>query len=59
MSDLNDRLKAAGVYDINVAQDEALSGPAQSCDYKKSCEPVEPEINVLIVGVTAIVKTVF
>jgi hypothetical protein len=60
ISDLNDPLKAAGVYDIPTWRKiQHLADLRNLCDHKKSREPTEPEINELIAGVAAIVKTIF
>jgi len=60
ISDLNDPLKAAGVYDLPTWRKiQHLADLRNLCDHKKSREPTEPEVNELIAGVAAIVKTVF
>jgi hypothetical protein len=60
ISDLNDPLKAAGVYDIPVWRKiQHLADLRNLCDHKKSREPTESEVKDLISGVAAIVKSVF
>ena len=60
ISDLNDPLKTAGVYDIPTWRKiQHLADLRNLCDHKKSREPNGPEVNELIAGVAAIVKTVF
>lgn len=60
ISDLNDPLKNAGVYDIPMWRKiQHLADVRNLCDHKKSREPTESEVRDLISSVAAIVKTVF
>jgi hypothetical protein len=60
ISDLNDPLRTAGVYDIPTWRKiQHLSDLRNLCDHKKSREPTESEVDELIAGVAAITKTVF
>jgi hypothetical protein len=60
VADLNDPLKAAGVYDIPTwRRVQHLADLRNLCDHKKGREPTEPEVGDLIAGVTAVVKSVF
>ena len=60
ISDLNDPLKNAGVYDIPTWRKiQHLADVRNLCDHKKSREPTESEVRDLISSVAAIVKTVF
>jgi hypothetical protein len=60
VSDLNDPLKAAGVYDIPTwRRIQHLADLRNLCDHKKSRDPTDSEVRDLIGGVAAIVKTVF
>ncbi|MGI9165492.1 MAG: hypothetical protein ACR2G5_03750 [Pyrinomonadaceae bacterium] len=59
ISDLNDPLKAAGVYDIPTWRKiQHLADLRNLCDHKKTREPTDSEVRDLI-AVAAIVKTVF
>jgi hypothetical protein len=60
VSDLNDPLKAAGVYDIPTwRRIQHLADLRNLCDHKKSREPSDSEVRDLIGGVATIVKTIF
>jgi len=60
ISDLNDPLKAASVYDTPTWRKiQHLADLRNLCDHKKSREPTETEVRDLIAGVASIVKTVF
>jgi hypothetical protein len=60
ISDLNDPLKNAGVYDIPTWRKiQHLADVRNLCDHKKSREPTDSEVRDLIAGVAAIIKTVF
>jgi hypothetical protein len=60
ISDLNDPLKNAGVYDIPMWRKiQHLADVRNLCDHKKSRDPTDPEVRDLIADVAAIVKTVF
>jgi len=59
-SDLNDPLKSVGVYAIPTWRKiQHLADLRNLCDHKKDKEPSHDEIEELIVGVSAIIKTVF
>ena len=60
VADLNDPLKAAGVYDIPTWRKiQHLADVRNLCDHKKGREPTDTEVQELISGVASIVKTVF
>lgn len=60
VSDLNDPLKAAGVYDVPTWRKiQHLADIRNLCDHKKGREPTESEVAELIAGVSTIVKTIF
>lgn len=60
ISDLNDPLKSAGVYDIPTWRKvQHLADIRNLCDHKKEREPTKNEVEELISGVGAIVKTVY
>jgi hypothetical protein len=58
IADLNDPLKAAGVYDIPTwRRVQRLADLRNLCDHKRSREPLDSEVKDLIAGVTAIVHS--
>jgi len=60
ISELNDPLKAAAVYDVPTWRKiQHLADIRNLCDHKKGREPTEAEVVELIGGVSAIVKTIF
>jgi len=60
ISDLNDPLKADGVYDIPTWRKiQHLADIRNYCDHKKEREPTEDEVKELIAGRDAIIKTIF
>ena len=59
ISDLNDPLKKAGVYDLPTWRKvQHLTDLRNLCDHKKNREPTEAEVIELISGVTSVVKNV-
>lgn len=60
ISDLNDPLKADGVYDNPTWRKiQYLADVRNFCDHKKDREPTEDEVKDLIAGTDAIIKTIF
>jgi hypothetical protein len=60
ISDLNDLLKAGGMYDVPTWRKiQHLADIRNLCDHKKGREPTQDEVTELIAGVNSIVKTVF
>ncbi len=60
ISDLNDPLKNDGVYDIATWRKiQYLADIRNLCSHKKSTEPTPAQIDELITGVNAIMKTVY
>ncbi len=60
ISDLNEPLRAAGVYDVPTwRRIQHLADIRNYCDHKKEREPTEAEVQDLITGTSAIVRTVF
>lgn len=60
ISDLNDPLKAAGVYEVPTWRKiQHLADIRNLCDHKKSREPTETEVTELIAGVSFVVKMIF
>jgi hypothetical protein len=60
IADLNELLRAAGVYDTPTwRRIQYLADIRNYCDHKKEREPTEPEVRDLITGAASIIKTVF
>jgi len=60
ISELNDPLKAEGVYDNpKWRKIQYLADIRNYCDHKKEREPTEGEVKDLIAGTDAIIKTIF
>jgi len=60
ISDLNDHLKSSGVYDTPTWRKIQHLGDIRNlCDHNKEREPKKEEVDELISGVEAVVKTVF
>jgi len=60
ISDLNDPLKSANIYDLPVWRKiQHLADLRNLCDHKKDREPTEPEVKELIIGTASIVKSIF
>ena len=60
IADLNDPLKADGVYDLPTWRKiQHLADIRNYCDHKKEREPKEDEVKELIAGTDAIIKTIF
>ncbi len=60
IADMNDPLRTAGVYDLPTwRRVQHLSDIRNYCDHKKEREPTEPEVDDLIAGASAIIKSVF
>ncbi|SEI70250.1 hypothetical protein SAMN04487995_1783 [Dyadobacter koreensis] len=60
ISDFNDILKNAGVYDTpNWRKIQLLGDIRNLCDHNKTREPKQEEVDELISGVEAIIKTIF
>jgi hypothetical protein len=60
ISDLNDPLKNKGVYDTPVWRKiQLLADIRNLCSHQKATEPTDEQVEELIAGVNAIVKTVF
>jgi hypothetical protein len=59
ISDLNDPLKNAGVYELPTWRKiQHLAYLRNLCDHKKACEPTEQEVEELISGVASLVKNI-
>ena len=60
ISDLNDPLKQAGVYDVPTWRKIQLLGDIRNiCSHQKSVEPTLEQVDELIAGVNSIIKSVF
>ncbi|WP_005031385.1 hypothetical protein [Holophaga foetida] len=60
IADLNDPLKASGVYETATWRKiQLLSDIRNLCDHKKDRDPTKPEIEELLTGVNSIIKSVF
>jgi hypothetical protein len=60
ISDLNDNLKSSGVYDTPTWRKIQHLGDIRNlCDHNKDREPKKEEVDELITGVEAIIKTVY
>lgn len=60
ISDFNDNLKSSGVYDIPTWRKIQHLGDIRNlCDHNKAREPKQEEVDELIAGVEAIIKTVY
>lgn len=60
ISDLNDKLKSAEVYDTPTWRKIQHLGDIRNlCDHNKEREPKKEEVDDLIIGVDAIIKTIF
>jgi hypothetical protein len=60
ISDLNDPLKKADVYDLPTWRKiQHLADIRNYCDHKKEREPTESEVVELVSGVDAIIKTIY
>ena len=59
VSDLNDPLKAAGIYDVATwRRIQFLADIRNICSHQKGREPTEAEVNDLLAGVNYVVKNV-
>lgn len=60
ISDLNDPLKQAGVYDVPTWRKVQLLADIRNiCSHQKSVEPTSDQVDELISGVNSIIKSVF
>ena len=60
ISDLNDPLKNAGVYDVPTWRKiQLLADIRNLCAHQKNREPTDDEINDLISGVNSVIKSIF
>lgn len=60
ISDLNDLLKKAGVYDVPTWRKIQLLGDIRNlCSHQKSKEPTSDQVDELITGVNSIIKSLF
>lgn len=60
ISDFNDNLKSSGVYDTPTWRKIQHLGDIRNlCDHNKTREPKQEEVDELIAGVEAIIKTVY
>jgi hypothetical protein len=60
ISDLNDNLKSSGIYDTPIWRKIQHLGDIRNlCDHNKEREPKKEEVEELIVGVEAVIKTVY
>jgi hypothetical protein len=60
ISDLNDPLKQAGVYDVPMWRKiQLLADIRNICSHQKSVEPTADQVDELITGVNAVIKSVF
>ncbi len=60
ISDLNDPLKQAGVYDVPTWRKVQLLADIRNiCSHQKSTEPTVEQVDELIAGVNSIIKSVF
>jgi len=60
ISDLNDPLKLAGIYDVPTWRKiQLLADIRNICSHQKSTEPTAEQVDELIAGVNSIIKSVF
>ena len=60
ISDLNDPLKQAGVYDIPLWRKiQLLADIRNLCSHQKTSEPTDDQVEELISGVNSVIKSVF
>lgn len=60
ISDLNDNLKSSGIYDTPIWRKIQHLGDIRNlCDHNKDREPKKEEVEELILGVEAIIKTIY
>ncbi len=60
ISDLNDPLKQAGVYDVPMWRKiQLLADIRNLCSHQKSTEPTDEQVEELIAGVNSVIKSVF
>jgi len=60
IADLNDNLKSSGIYDTPIWRKIQHLGDIRNlCDHNKEREPKNDEVEELILGVGAIIKTVY
>lgn len=60
ISDLNDPLKQAGVYDVPMWRKiQLLADVRNICSHQKSTDPTAEQVDELISGVNAVIKSVF
>jgi hypothetical protein len=60
ISDLNDPLRQAGVYDVTMWRKIQLLGDIRNiCSHNKNREPRREEVEELISGVNSLIKTIF
>ena len=60
ISDLNDPLKKAGVYDVPTWRKIQLLGDIRNlCSHEKGSDPTKEQVEELIAGVNSVVKSVF
>ncbi len=60
ISDLNDKLKSSEIYDTPTWRKIQHLGDIRNlCDHNKDREPKKEEVEELIIGVEAIIKTIF
>ena len=60
ISDLNDPLKQAGVYDVPIWRKiQLLADIRNLCSHQKSAEPTDEQVEELIAGVNSVIKSVF
>jgi len=60
ISDLNEPLKKAGIYDVPTWRKTQCLGDIRNlCDHKKAQEPTQDQVTELIAGVGSIVKAIF
>lgn len=60
LSDLNDPLKNANIYDIPTWRKIQLLGDIRNlCSHQKGADPTKQQVEELIAGVNSIIKTIF
>ena len=60
ISDLNDPLKQAGVYDVPTWRKiQLLADLRNICSHQKNADPTEEQVDDLIAGTNAVVKSIF
>jgi hypothetical protein len=60
ISDLNDPLKQAGVYDVPMWRKiQLLADIRNLCSHQKTLEPTDEQVDELISGVNSVIKSVF